>query len=164
MSEKAEESKGIGLYINHTLLELSMKSNPSSSPLDSPIHSAISFSHFLSCSRHSSPVGHVKGQVTRAQEAEELYLAKRELATLKQQGEEAGAQPEPARTPGRQLQPHPPQVVRRATESPAGRLHWLAAPPSPWRQLRLARRDGFPLDQFMSCVQKSGRPFPDVLC
>ncbi|XP_056270075.1 EVI5-like protein isoform X3 [Pseudoliparis swirei] len=54
----------------------------------------------------------IQGQVTRAQEAEELYLAKRELATLKQQGEEAGAQPEPARTPGRQLQPHPPQVKR----------------------------------------------------
>ncbi|XP_034386545.1 EVI5-like protein isoform X2 [Cyclopterus lumpus] len=51
-----------------------------------------------------------KGQVTRAQEAEELYLVKRELATLKQQSEEAGAQLEQAKTPSRQLQPHQPQV------------------------------------------------------
>uniref|UniRef100_A0A8C3G2D0 Ecotropic viral integration site 5 n=1 Tax=Cyclopterus lumpus TaxID=8103 RepID=A0A8C3G2D0_CYCLU len=52
----------------------------------------------------------VSGQVTRAQEAEELYLVKRELATLKQQSEEAGAQLEQAKTPSRQLQPHQPQV------------------------------------------------------
>ncbi|XP_075997619.1 ecotropic viral integration site 5 protein homolog isoform X2 [Genypterus blacodes] len=45
-----------------------------------------------------------KGQVTRAQEAEENYLVKRELATVKQQSEEAGAQLEQAQKTIRQLQ------------------------------------------------------------
>uniref|UniRef100_A0AAY4E981 Rab-GAP TBC domain-containing protein n=1 Tax=Denticeps clupeoides TaxID=299321 RepID=A0AAY4E981_9TELE len=44
------------------------------------------------------------GQVTRAQEAEENYLVKRELATVKQQLEEASAQLEQAHGTGRQLQ------------------------------------------------------------
>uniref|UniRef100_A0A8C2ZN78 Ecotropic viral integration site 5 n=1 Tax=Cyclopterus lumpus TaxID=8103 RepID=A0A8C2ZN78_CYCLU len=57
----------------------------------------------------SAAVSVTGGQVTRAQEAEELYLVKRELATLKQQSEEAGAQLEQAKTPSRQLQPHQPQ-------------------------------------------------------
>lgn len=68
-----------------------------------------------------------KGQVTRAQEAEENYLVKRELATIKQQSEEAGAQLEQAKKTIRQLQQQQqqPQAVRRATESPAGRLDQL---------------------------------------
>uniref|UniRef100_A0A3B4H4L8 Ecotropic viral integration site 5 n=1 Tax=Pundamilia nyererei TaxID=303518 RepID=A0A3B4H4L8_9CICH len=45
-----------------------------------------------------------KGQVTRAQEAEENYLVKRELATVKQQSEEAGAQLEQAKKTIKQLQ------------------------------------------------------------
>ncbi|XP_029904783.1 EVI5-like protein isoform X5 [Myripristis murdjan] len=45
-----------------------------------------------------------KGQVTRAQEAEENYLVKRELATVKQQSEEASAQLEQAQKTIRQLQ------------------------------------------------------------
>uniref|UniRef100_A0A3B4EIY7 Rab-GAP TBC domain-containing protein n=1 Tax=Pygocentrus nattereri TaxID=42514 RepID=A0A3B4EIY7_PYGNA len=45
-----------------------------------------------------------KGQVTRAQEAEENYLVKRELATVKQQSEEASAQLEQAQSTIRQLQ------------------------------------------------------------
>ncbi|XP_054873299.1 EVI5-like protein isoform X2 [Amphiprion ocellaris] len=45
-----------------------------------------------------------KGQVTRAQEAEENYLVKRELATVKQQSEEASAQLEQAKSTIRQLQ------------------------------------------------------------
>ncbi|XP_061634343.1 EVI5-like protein isoform X4 [Phyllopteryx taeniolatus] len=48
-----------------------------------------------------------KGQVTRAQEAEENYLVKRELATVKQQSEEAGAQLEQAKNTIRQLQQQP---------------------------------------------------------
>uniref|UniRef100_A0A3B3B662 Ecotropic viral integration site 5b n=1 Tax=Oryzias melastigma TaxID=30732 RepID=A0A3B3B662_ORYME len=48
-----------------------------------------------------------KGQVTRAQEAEENYLVKRELATLKQQCEEASAQLEQAKKTIRQLQQQP---------------------------------------------------------
>uniref|UniRef100_A0A3B3X9B3 Rab-GAP TBC domain-containing protein n=1 Tax=Poecilia mexicana TaxID=48701 RepID=A0A3B3X9B3_9TELE len=48
-----------------------------------------------------------KGQVTRAQEAEENYLVKRELATVKQQSEEATAQLEQARKTIRQLQQQP---------------------------------------------------------
>ncbi|XP_061540867.1 EVI5-like protein isoform X4 [Phycodurus eques] len=48
-----------------------------------------------------------KGQVTRAQEAEENYLVKRELATVKQQSEEAGAQLEQAKKTIRQLQQQP---------------------------------------------------------
>lgn len=51
-----------------------------------------------------------KGQVTRAQEAEENYLVKRELATVKQQSEEASAQLEQAQKTIRQLQQ--PQAVR----------------------------------------------------
>lgn len=65
--------------------------------------------------------------MTRAQEAEELYLVKRELATLKQQSEEAGAQLEQAKATTRQL--HQPQAVRRAAESPAGSAHWLGSHP-----------------------------------
>uniref|UniRef100_A0A3Q1HVN4 Rab-GAP TBC domain-containing protein n=1 Tax=Anabas testudineus TaxID=64144 RepID=A0A3Q1HVN4_ANATE len=45
-----------------------------------------------------------KGQVTRAQEAEENYLVKRELATVKQQSEEASAQLEQAKKTISQLQ------------------------------------------------------------
>ncbi|XP_056235147.1 EVI5-like protein isoform X2 [Seriola aureovittata] len=45
-----------------------------------------------------------KGQVTRAQEAEENYLVKRELATVKQQSEEASAQLEQAKKTIMQLQ------------------------------------------------------------
>ncbi|XP_069378634.1 ecotropic viral integration site 5 protein homolog isoform X2 [Paralichthys olivaceus] len=48
-----------------------------------------------------------KGQVTRAQEAEENYLVKRELATVKQQSEEASAQLEQAKSTIRQLQQQP---------------------------------------------------------
>uniref|UniRef100_A0A3Q2QKA6 Ecotropic viral integration site 5 n=1 Tax=Fundulus heteroclitus TaxID=8078 RepID=A0A3Q2QKA6_FUNHE len=44
------------------------------------------------------------GQVTRAQEAEENYLVKRELATVRQQCEEATAQLEQARKTVKQLQ------------------------------------------------------------
>uniref|UniRef100_A0AAQ5X8W6 Rab-GAP TBC domain-containing protein n=1 Tax=Amphiprion ocellaris TaxID=80972 RepID=A0AAQ5X8W6_AMPOC len=55
------------------------------------------------------------GQVTRAQEAEENYLVKRELATVKQQSEEASAQLEQAKSTIRQLQQQQqqPQAVRR---------------------------------------------------
>lgn len=68
-----------------------------------------------------------KGQVTRAQEAEENYLVKRELATVKQQSEEASAQLEQAEKTIRQLQQRQqqPHAVRRATESPPVRGHWL---------------------------------------
>uniref|UniRef100_A0A8B9JZW2 Ecotropic viral integration site 5b n=1 Tax=Astyanax mexicanus TaxID=7994 RepID=A0A8B9JZW2_ASTMX len=45
-----------------------------------------------------------KGQVTRAQEAEENYLVKRELATVKQQSEEVSAQLEQAQSTILQLQ------------------------------------------------------------
>lgn len=62
--------------------------------------------------------------MTRAQEAEENYLVKRELATVKQQSEEAGAQLEQAQNTIRQLLQQQPHAVRRATASPAGRLHW----------------------------------------
>ncbi|XP_049582545.1 ecotropic viral integration site 5 protein homolog isoform X2 [Syngnathus scovelli] len=48
-----------------------------------------------------------KGQVTRAQEAEENYLVKRELATLKQQSEGVAAQLEQANHTIRQLQQQP---------------------------------------------------------
>lgn len=78
-----------------------------------------------------------KGQVTRAQEAEENYLVKRELATVKQQSEEAGAELERAKTLIRQLQQQQqqqPNAVRRALASqelrssrtgpwPQGRVH-----------------------------------------
>uniref|UniRef100_A0A8C9ZWP8 Ecotropic viral integration site 5 n=1 Tax=Sander lucioperca TaxID=283035 RepID=A0A8C9ZWP8_SANLU len=56
----------------------------------------------------------VSGQVTRAQEAEENYLVKRELATVKQQGEEASAQLEQAKTTIRQLQQQQQQPQKRA--------------------------------------------------
>uniref|UniRef100_A0A673AE68 Rab-GAP TBC domain-containing protein n=1 Tax=Sphaeramia orbicularis TaxID=375764 RepID=A0A673AE68_9TELE len=46
----------------------------------------------------------VSGQVTRAQEAEENYLVKRELATVKQQSEDASAQLEQAKKTISQLQ------------------------------------------------------------
>uniref|UniRef100_A0A8C9ZY52 Ecotropic viral integration site 5 n=1 Tax=Sander lucioperca TaxID=283035 RepID=A0A8C9ZY52_SANLU len=58
----------------------------------------------------------VSGQVTRAQEAEENYLVKRELATVKQQGEEASAQLEQAKTTIRQLQQQQ-QAPRYSEES-----------------------------------------------
>ncbi|KAF4021586.1 hypothetical protein G4228_013393, partial [Cervus hanglu yarkandensis] len=45
-----------------------------------------------------------KGQVTRAQEAEENYLIKRELATIKQQSDEASAKLEQAENTIRKLQ------------------------------------------------------------
>lgn len=55
--------------------------------------------------------------MTRAQEAEENYLVKRELATVKQQSEEAGAQLEQAKKTIRQLQQQQqPHAVRRASE------------------------------------------------
>lgn len=90
---------------------------------DSPTHSALSFSPLvvLTLLGWLCP----KGQVTRAQEAEENYLVKRELATVKQQSEEASAQLEQAKTTIGQLQQQQqqqPHAVRRATESPAGRL------------------------------------------
>lgn len=54
--------------------------------------------------------------MTRAQEAEENYLVKRELATIKQQSEEASAQLEQAKKTISQLQQQQqPQAVRRAT-------------------------------------------------
>ncbi|XP_068446197.1 ecotropic viral integration site 5 protein homolog isoform X1 [Clinocottus analis] len=59
----------------------------------------------------------IQGQVTRAQEAEELYLVKRELATVKQQSEEAGALLEPAKTTGRQLQLQVKGAPRYSEES-----------------------------------------------
>uniref|UniRef100_A0A8C6LFL3 Ecotropic viral integration site 5b n=1 Tax=Nothobranchius furzeri TaxID=105023 RepID=A0A8C6LFL3_NOTFU len=49
-------------------------------------------------------VGATQGQVTRAQEAEENYLVRRELTTVKQQSEEASAQLEQAKNTIRQLQ------------------------------------------------------------
>ncbi|XP_055363964.1 EVI5-like protein isoform X2 [Betta splendens] len=62
-----------------------------------------------------------KGQVTRAQEAEENYLIKRELATVKQQSEEASAQLEQAMKAIRQLQqqqqPHAKGAPRYSEES-----------------------------------------------
>ncbi|XP_060886600.1 EVI5-like protein isoform X2 [Labrus mixtus] len=62
-----------------------------------------------------------KGQVTRAQEAEENYLVKRELATVKQQSEEASAQLEQAQKTMRQLQqqqqPHAKGAPRYSEES-----------------------------------------------
>lgn len=45
-----------------------------------------------------------KGQVTRAQEAEENYLIKRELATIKQQSDEANTKLEQAENTIRELQ------------------------------------------------------------
>lgn len=68
-----------------------------------------------------------KGQVTRAQEAEENYLIKRELATVKQQSEEASAQLEQAMKAIRQLQQQQPQAVRRAR-----RRRWHVAPELLW--------------------------------
>lgn len=61
-----------------------------------------------------------KGQVTRAQEAEENYLVKRELATVRQQSEEFAAQLVQANDAIRQLQQQQPQAVRRTTASAAG--------------------------------------------
>ncbi|XP_051232290.1 EVI5-like protein isoform X4 [Dicentrarchus labrax] len=66
-----------------------------------------------------------KGQVTRAQEAEENYLVKRELATVKQQSEEATAELEQAKKTIRQLQqqqqqqqqPHAKGAPRYSEES-----------------------------------------------
>lgn len=74
-----------------------------------------------------------KGQVTRAQEAEENYLVKRELATVKHQSEEASAELEQAKKLIRQLQQQQqqqqPSAVRRAPAFLTGR---------PW--LRTSRR------------------------
>lgn len=53
-----------------------------------------------------------QGQVTRAQEAEENYLVKRELATVKQHNEETSAQLEQAQNAIRQLQQQQPFAVR----------------------------------------------------
>uniref|UniRef100_A0A671QZ92 Ecotropic viral integration site 5 protein homolog n=1 Tax=Sinocyclocheilus anshuiensis TaxID=1608454 RepID=A0A671QZ92_9TELE len=50
----------------------------------------------------------IKGQVTRAQEAEENYLVKRELATVKQHNEETSALLEQAQNNIRQLQQQQP--------------------------------------------------------
>ncbi|OBS58030.1 hypothetical protein A6R68_10845, partial [Neotoma lepida] len=47
-----------------------------------------------------------KGQVTRAQEAEENYLIKRELATIRQQSDEASAKLEQAESTIRELRHH----------------------------------------------------------
>uniref|UniRef100_A0A8D3C1M9 Ecotropic viral integration site 5 n=1 Tax=Scophthalmus maximus TaxID=52904 RepID=A0A8D3C1M9_SCOMX len=58
-----------------------------------------------------------KGQVTRAQEAEENYLVKRELATVKQQSEEASAQLEQAKSTIRQLQQQPHGPPRYSEDS-----------------------------------------------
>lgn len=70
-----------------------------------------------------------KGQVTRAQEAEENYLVKRELATVKQQSEEAGAQLEQAKKTIMQLQQQQqqqqPHAVRWALQILAGWVHRL---------------------------------------
>ncbi|XP_045063636.1 EVI5-like protein isoform X3 [Coregonus clupeaformis] len=49
----------------------------------------------------------IQGQVTRAQEAEETYLVMRELATVRQQSEEATAQLELAQSTIRELQQRP---------------------------------------------------------
>uniref|UniRef100_A0A6Q2YKD5 Rab-GAP TBC domain-containing protein n=1 Tax=Esox lucius TaxID=8010 RepID=A0A6Q2YKD5_ESOLU len=49
----------------------------------------------------------VSGQVTRAQEAEETYLVKRELATVRQQSEETAAQLELAQSTIRELHQRP---------------------------------------------------------
>lgn len=66
------------------------------------------------CSSDPS-VGYVlKGQVTRAQEAEENYLVVRELATVRQQSEEATAQLELAQSTIRELQQRP-LLVRSST-------------------------------------------------
>lgn len=62
------------------------------------------------CAHPSSVIG--QGQVTRAQEAEENYLVKRELATVKQQNEDTGAQLEQAHNTIRQLQQQQPHAVR----------------------------------------------------
>uniref|UniRef100_A0A8C9S3V4 Ecotropic viral integration site 5 n=1 Tax=Scleropages formosus TaxID=113540 RepID=A0A8C9S3V4_SCLFO len=60
----------------------------------------------------------IQGQVTRAQEAEENYLIKRELATVRQQSEEASAQLEQAQGTIRDLQQHQQLqgVIPRYTE------------------------------------------------
>lgn len=55
-----------------------------------------------------------QGQVTRAQEAEENYLVKRELATVKQHNEETSALLEQAQNTIRQLQQQQPFAVRAA--------------------------------------------------
>uniref|UniRef100_A0A673WCK9 Ecotropic viral integration site 5 n=1 Tax=Salmo trutta TaxID=8032 RepID=A0A673WCK9_SALTR len=57
-----------------------------------------------------------KGQVTRAQEAEETYLVMRELATVRQQSEEATAQLELAQSTIRDLQQRPLLGIPRYTE------------------------------------------------
>lgn len=80
-----------------------------------------------------------KGQVTRAQEAEENYLVKRELATVKQQSEEAGAELEQAKKVIRQLQQQQqPNAVRRA---PAFLTRGRAAA-EVQQERRLVHRDG----------------------
>uniref|UniRef100_A0A4W3HLD2 Ecotropic viral integration site 5 n=1 Tax=Callorhinchus milii TaxID=7868 RepID=A0A4W3HLD2_CALMI len=57
-----------------------------------------------------------KGQVTRAQEAEENYLIKRELATIKQQSDEASAKLAKAQNAFRELQEQRPKCNPRYSE------------------------------------------------
>lgn len=119
--------------MNPLLLELNKcmsLENPHPHPhtCDPPNHSVLSF-HFV-VMLTAPLLGWLcpKGQVTRAQEAEENYLVKRELATVKQQSEDFAAQLEQAKNTIRQLQQQQqqqPHAVRRATASPAGRSHWL---------------------------------------
>lgn len=118
--------------MNQLLLELNKcmsLENPHPHPLtcDPPDHSVLSF-HFV-VMLTAPLLGWLcpKGQVTRAQEAEENYLVKRELATVKQQSEDFAAQLEQAKNTIGQLQQQQqqPHAVRRATASPAGRSHWL---------------------------------------
>lgn len=60
--------------------------------------------------------------MTRAQEAEENYLVKRELATVKQQSEEAGAELEQAKKLIRQLQQQQQQQPNAVRRAPGPRL------------------------------------------
>ena len=82
--------------------------------------------HFPSCPaprepRPSITAVHVqKGQVTRAQEAEENYLVKRELSTVKQHTEELSVQLEQASNAILHLQQtQQPRAVRRAPGPPS---------------------------------------------
>lgn len=121
ISNQAEESKAMKM-----LLELKQ-----ACPLENPIpHLLFWFAHpfrrvvWLVAVLTPPLLGWLrpKGQVTRAQEAEENYLVKRELTTVKQQSEEASAQLEQAKNTIWQLQQQQqqPQAVRRAAESPTG--------------------------------------------
>lgn len=71
--------------------------------------------------------------MTRAQEAEENYLVKRELATVKQQSEEAGAELEQAKKVIRQLQQQQqPNAVRRAPAFLTRGRQWLRSSRRDW--------------------------------